>query len=97
MIDAIELSQSDHMMRLKAMKKATGIHSSADTDTVDEDNEARLQRSISIWRMSVVQSGWLLWTFVHALVHSVWVICLLLCQLYQVSKRQDTDDTIRHL
>lgn len=92
MIDAIELNHSDQMMRIKA------LHKDVSTNDVIEDEQARLQRSISIWRMAVAQSGWLLWTFAHALVHSVWVICLLFCQLYQVSKLQNTDDNmIRHL
>lgn len=37
------------------------------------------------WSMSVTSSGWLLWCFVHAFVHMVWVVCLLVCQIYQVS------------
>ncbi|KFM66096.1 Palmitoyltransferase ZDHHC17, partial [Stegodyphus mimosarum] len=36
-----------------------------------------------LWEASRI-SGWVSWIAANALLHSIWVGCLLLCQLYQV-------------
>jgi len=47
----------------------------------------KLQEENSIfelWADALRRNGWITWCFANAFIHITWIVCLLICQLYQV-------------
>ncbi|KAH6936119.1 hypothetical protein HPB50_013451 [Hyalomma asiaticum] len=44
----------------------------------------------TLWA-ALSQSGWVAWVAFNTLLHSAWVSCLLLCQLYQTTQNSGTN------
>lgn len=42
--------------------------------------------AIESWSNLVTYNGWIIWALINALVHMIWVVCLLIFQLYQVNQ-----------
>lgn len=61
-------------------------------DDINESNEEIIsatnrkhQTFMNVWSNVVTYNGWITWSLVNALIHVIWVVCLLIFQLYQVN------------
>jgi len=48
------------------------------------DPQYELNMSLFLYR-SLTYNGWITWCAVNASIHSIWVFCLAICQLYQIA------------
>ncbi|XP_027202574.2 palmitoyltransferase ZDHHC17-like [Dermatophagoides pteronyssinus] len=61
-------------------------------DDINESNEEIIsatnrkhQTFMNVWSNVVTYNGWITWSLVNALIHVIWVVCLLIFQLYQIT------------
>ncbi|KPM04379.1 palmitoyltransferase ZDHHC17-like protein [Sarcoptes scabiei] len=52
----------------------------------DENSVINMDQDSAIesWSNLVTYNGWIIWALINALVHMIWVVCLLIFQLYQI-------------
>ncbi|KAH9527412.1 Palmitoyltransferase zdhhc13 [Dermatophagoides farinae] len=58
-------------------------------DDINESDRIMTNRKhesfVDVWSNVVTYNGWITWSLVNALIHVIWVVCLLFFQLYQIT------------